>query len=55
MDDNYLVLYFYIDNTYSVVCEKSKGLRNFNEQDKTVEMVFKKEWFNGKIKYTGIL
>jgi hypothetical protein len=51
---SFYILYFSIDNTYSVVNTTSKLLRDVSSDESSAQMLFNKTWFDGEIKYKSI-
>ena len=51
---SFYILYFSIDNTYSVVSTASKLLSNVSTDESSAQMLFNKTWFDGVLKYKSI-
>ena len=53
-EDSCYILYFQLDNTFTVITKTSKFLnRNVSTEEKSAEMLFGRTWYTGEIRYDG--
>jgi hypothetical protein len=52
-EDCCYILYFKLENAFTVITKTSKFLRNVSTEGKSAQMFFGRTWYTGEIIYDG--